>query len=209
MSGGRPEAMLARMNGPSLASTETSGGSGVEAVAAANEPDQRPTHVDEILRRVLVATDMSPTSSAAERAGIELSSRVGAGLVLLSVIDSSRLRLPGGLFHSRVDQIREQRESALQRIVARAREVGVAAQFMIWEGDPGTSVIEAAEAEGADIIIVGSHGRGPLGRRLLGSVSSYVVEHGRLPVIVIQPGQQLDEVWPVITRDDPGRAVSS
>jgi nucleotide-binding universal stress UspA family protein len=152
-------------------------------------------------RRVLVATDTSETSAGAERAGIELSSRVGATLVFLSVIDTSRLRLPGGLFHTRVDQVRARRESALAVSVARARQLGIAAQFIIWEGDPGASIIDAAEAETADLIVIGSHGRGPVGRLLLGSVSSYVVDHGRMPVMVIRPGQHLDDVLAVTGAD--------
>jgi nucleotide-binding universal stress UspA family protein len=150
-----------------------------------------------IPRRVLVATDTSWTSAAAEEAGIELSSRVGADLVFLSVIDPSRLRLPGGLFHTRVDQVRAELEWALAKVVAKARESGVVTQFLIWEGDPGACVGDAAEAEAADVILVGSHGRGPVGRLLLGSVSSYVVDHGRLPVVVVRPGQRLDDVWPI------------
>jgi nucleotide-binding universal stress UspA family protein len=148
-------------------------------------------------RRVLVATDTTPASAGAERAGLELSSRAGASLILLSVIDPSRLRVPGGLFHMRVDQVRSERESALAGIVAHARRLGIAAQFLIWEGDPGASVIEAAEAEGADVIVVGSHARNLVGRLLLGSVSAFVVEHGRRPVVVIRPGQLLDDVWPI------------
>jgi nucleotide-binding universal stress UspA family protein len=150
-----------------------------------------------IPRRVLVATDTTPTSAGAERAGLELSSRTGASLILLSVIDPSRLRVAGGLFHTRVDQVRSERESALARIVANARRLGVAAQFLIWEGDPGASVIEAAGAEGADVIVVGSHARNLVGRLLLGSVSAFVVEHGERPVLVILPGQLLDDVWPI------------
>lgn len=150
-------------------------------------------------RRVLVATDATATSTGAERAGIELAARVGASLIVLSVIDPSRLRLPGGLFHTRVDQVRAERESALALVVDVARRHGVTAQFLIWEGDPGAAVIEAAEAEGADIIVVGSHARGPVGRLLLGSVSSHVVDHGRRPVVVIRPGQRLGDVWPIAT----------
>src|SRR6185295_6495499 len=89
-----------------------------------------------------------------------------------------------------------QREVALAGIVASARELGVAAQFLIWEGEPGSSVIDAAEAEGADLIVVGSHNRGPLGRRVLGSVSSYVVRHARGQVVIVRPGQNLADVWP-------------
>jgi len=148
-------------------------------------------------RLVLVATDTSATSAGAERAGIELAARVGAGLILLSVIDPSRLRLPGGLFHTRVDQVRSDRQASLARIVVEARNRGVAALSLIWEGDPGAAVIEAAEAEGADVVVVGSHARGAVGRLLLGSVSSYVVGHSAQPVVVIRPDQRLDDVWPI------------
>jgi nucleotide-binding universal stress UspA family protein len=152
---------------------------------------------EETPRRVLVATDTTATSASAERAGVDLAARVGASLIVVSVIDPSRLRLPGGLFHTRVDLVRRQRESALAAIVASARQLGVAAQYLIWEGDPGASVIEAADAEGADVIVVGSHDRGPIGRLLLGSVSSYVVGHARRRTVIIPPGQQLSDVWPV------------
>src|SRR5439155_22741472 len=66
--------------------------------------DGERTAAEAVPRRVLVATDASPTSASAELAGLELSSRVGASLLFLSVIDPSRLRLPGGLFHTRVDR---------------------------------------------------------------------------------------------------------
>ena len=148
-------------------------------------------------RLVLLATDTSATSASAERAGVELAARIGANLILLSVIDPSRLRLPGGVFHTRVDQVRTERESALARIVEDARRHGVSALFLIWEGDPGAVVIEAAEAEGADVIVVGSHARGPVGRLLLGSVSSYVVDHAKRTVVVVRPGQRVDDVWPI------------
>ena len=128
-------------------------------------------------------------------------------MIFVSVIDPSHLRLPGGIFHTRVDQVRSQRETALARIVASARQAGVAAQYLIWEGDPGALVIEAADTEEADIIVVGSHGRGPIGRLLLGSVSSYVVDHGRRRVVVIRPGEQLSDVWPVSTPDRDSQAT--
>jgi nucleotide-binding universal stress UspA family protein len=153
------------------------------------------TQDEAIPRRVLLATDTSSASGSAEKAAIELAARVGASLIVLSVIDPSRLRLPGGLFHTRVDQVRAEREMAVTGIVEEARRRGISAQFLIWEGDPGTSVVEAAVAEGAGVIVVGSHARGPFGRLLLGSVSSFVVDHGPRPVVVIRPGQRLDDVW--------------
>ena len=146
--------------------------------------------------RVLVATDGTATSSGAEQAAIELAVLEGATLIVLSVIDPSRLRLKGGLFVSRVDQVRVERERGLSKVVDRARRSGVSAQFLVWQGDPGSVVLEAAEAERADLVVVGSHDRGPVGRLLLGSVSSHVVAHAAMPVLVVRPGQRLDDVWP-------------
>lgn len=153
--------------------------------------------------RVLIATDTGPTSRGAELAGIELAARTGASLILLSVIDPSGLRLPGGVFHTRVDQVRTQREAALALLVDKARLQGTSAQFLIWEGPPGPSVLEAADAEGADVIVMGSHGRGAVGRRLLGSVSSHVIDRVGPQVLVIRPGQHLDDVWPL----DPAECI--
>lgn len=147
-------------------------------------------------RRVLIATDGSPTSSAAERAGIELAALAHASLIVVSVIDPTGLRLPGGRLLSRVDQVRAERERALTQTIQDARRQGIPAQFLIWQGDAGDGVIEAAEAEGADLIVVGTRALGPVGRLLLGSVSSHVVTHARCPVLVLGKGDRLADVWP-------------
>ncbi len=53
------------------------------------------------------------------------------------------------------------------------------------EGDPGTAICAAALAVDADLVVVGSHGRGALARMVLGSTSTYVVHHCRRPVMVV------------------------
>ena len=106
----------------------------------------------------------------------------------MSVIDPGSLRLPGGRFRQRVDQVRSEREHVAQSLVARGRSIGVAVDFLVWEGDPGESIIEAATAEAADLIVVGSHGRGTVGRFLIGSVSDHVVRNAQCPVLVVRSG---------------------
>ena len=59
--------------------------------------------------------------------------------------------------------------------------------FLVWTGDPGDMIVEAAEAEHADMIVVGSHGRGAVGRLFLGSVSEHVVRNAPCPVLVVRP----------------------
>jgi nucleotide-binding universal stress UspA family protein len=96
------------------------------------------------------------------------------------------MRLPGGRFGLRIDQVRSAREEAAQELVGRGRAAGVRVIFLIWEGDPGESIVEAARSEQVDLVVVGSHGRGSVGRFFIGSVSEYVVRHAYCPVLVVR-----------------------
>jgi nucleotide-binding universal stress UspA family protein len=138
--------------------------------------------------RVLLATDLSPASEAATHKAISLAVEQDRELIVLTVIDPRRLRLPGGLFLRRVDQERARAQSGVQRVVARAQAAGVPAMFLVWEGDPAETIASASEAEGADLIVVGSHGRGRLATLLLGSVSRDVAEGALHPVVVVPSG---------------------
>lgn len=137
--------------------------------------------------KLLLATDLSEASSSATEQAFDLASRLGASLLVVSVIDPGSLILPGGRFHSRVDQVRERREAIAQALVERGRAEGIAVSFLVWDGDPGDMIVAAAEAEHADMVIVGSHGRGAVGRLFLGSVSEHVVRHAPCPVLVVRP----------------------
>jgi nucleotide-binding universal stress UspA family protein len=69
----------------------------------------------------------------------------------------------------------------------RGRQAGIAINFLIWEGEPGPAIVEAAASESADLIVVGSHGRGRVGRFMLGSVSDHVIRNAAAPVLVVRP----------------------
>jgi nucleotide-binding universal stress UspA family protein len=139
-------------------------------------------------RTIMLATDLSTASEAATTAALDLAATFGARLLAVSVIDPGSLRLPGGHFRVRVDQVRAERERYAQELVARGRSVGVTVDFLVWEGEPGESIVEAAQAEAADMIVVGSHGRSTVGRFLIGSVSDQVVRNAPCPVLVVRSG---------------------
>ena len=69
----------------------------------------------------------------------------------------------------------------------RARAAGVRATYLIWEGEPAESILEASVAEEADTIVLGSRPRTNLRRLILGSVSSVVATRATCDVIVV-PG---------------------
>ena len=136
-------------------------------------------------RRVLLATDLSDASEAATDAAIRLSVEHGAVLLVCSIVDLERLRLPGGRFLRRVDQERVHVADGARAVVARARERGANATYLVWDGDPAPMILAAAGSEHVDAIVMGTHGRGRLGRLLMGSTSKRVSEEAHCKVIVV------------------------
>jgi nucleotide-binding universal stress UspA family protein len=152
--------------------------------------DFHPAHVTAQRGRfskVLLATDLSKVSEDATTEAVDLCRALTASLLVLNVID-----VRPGFAHqirpssspSRLDQLRAEREQKLLAIVEQARGTGVPATFLVWTGEPGQSIVSAAEAEGADLIVVGTRALDRAGRFLLGSVSDYVVNHSTCPVLI-------------------------
>jgi nucleotide-binding universal stress UspA family protein len=135
------------------------------------------------IRRVLLATDLSDASETATERAIAVAQGLGAALIVVSVIDPVMRRSSGDL---RVDQLRRIQEARVADLVERARRRRIQTEFMMWTGEAGESIVDAAAAERADLVVVGSRGRGSLGRAILGSVSDHVVRHAPCPVMVVR-----------------------
>src|SRR4051812_44918681 len=143
----------------------------------------RPTQRGRI-RTILLASDLTPASEGAEDLAFELASGLGSSVLLVSVIDPGGQWLPGVGYRQRVDQVRASREASAQRIVERGHREGVPIRCLIWEGDPGESIVEAAVAESVDLIVVGTHGRRGMDRLVVGSVSGRGGRGAPVPVLV-------------------------
>jgi len=142
------------------------------------------TYRDHSTRRVLLAVDQRTTANGSVDEAIRLARDERADLIVLSVLEPSNLRLPGGLTR-RVDQERDRLETGARTIVSRAREAGVSATYLIWEGDPAETILEASSAERADVIVLGSRPRTDLRKLFLGSVSTHVTRTASCQVIVV------------------------
>ena len=136
------------------------------------------------IHTILLATDLSSASANAEELAFELAARLRGALLLVSVIDPRGLWMPNGRYRERMDQAREARQIAAKGIVDRARREGVSVRTLIWHGDPAEAIVEAAVAEGVDLIVVGSHQRRGMDRLVMGSVSEQVVRTSPVPVVV-------------------------
>jgi nucleotide-binding universal stress UspA family protein len=139
------------------------------------------------IQAVLLATDLSPISDGAAVQAIDLCASLGARLLVLNVIDVRQgfgRQLRPGTRASRIDQLRAERERQLMTVVSQARSMGIDASFLVWSGEPGQSIVSAADAEQADLVVVGTRALDRAGRFLLGSVSDYVVNHSPCPVLI-------------------------
>jgi nucleotide-binding universal stress UspA family protein len=136
------------------------------------------------LETILLATDLSPASDAATEQATELAVRLGARLLVVHVIGLMQGMVP--IPRSRAVEDRDARTLAAQAVVQAARAAGAVATFLLWEGDAADGILAAAEAEAADIIVVGTHSRTVVGRYLLGSVSDQIVHRAPCPVLVVK-----------------------
>ena len=90
------------------------------------------------------------------------------------------------------EQVLEDQIKYHQEIASRAegllRECGLRAHGRVLEGDPREVLLDTARHEGADLIVVGSHGRSGLSKLVMGSVAAHVVTHAPCSVLVVRFG---------------------
>ena len=141
-------------------------------------------------RTILLATDLSSASTFAETEGITLARDLRSSLVVLSVIDPKSPRSGRGEWLQRMDQARSALEDRSRNLMARARAEGVPVRLLIWAGDPAESIVDAAVAESAAYIVVGSHGRHGMDRMVQGSISDQVIRNATVPVVVARQREE-------------------
>lgn len=77
-------------------------------------------------------------------------------------------------------------EELTARVERELRDAGLATEAKVVQGDPREAIVDAARTMGADLVVVGSHGRTGLQKLVMGSVASHVVAHAPCTVIVVK-----------------------
>ena len=144
-------------------------------------------------RRILLCTDGSTRAQLAAREGLELAAALRASVVVLLV--SMPFEPPAGYetFPLAEQIVRHERASkaaasrALDAVARRAKTLGVACRTLhIGRYPPAQTIVETAQKERCDLIVVGSHGRGALSQLLLGSVATRVAATCSVPVLIVR-----------------------
>jgi universal stress protein A len=140
--------------------------------------------------RLLVATDFSDTAEKAWTRARDLARALGAELVLLHVFVEAPLYSETPFNAPEVREVYESGKAwvtgQLEKWATDARAEGLRARTVLRTGVPYREILAAAEEERADIIVIGTHGRGGLERALLGSVADRVVRLAPCPVLTIR-----------------------
>jgi nucleotide-binding universal stress UspA family protein len=145
-----------------------------------------------MFKAIVVGTDGSETASEAVRQATELAHELGARVLIVSAyepITDARLRqteqeVPRDL--QWMINPREDVDATLQAASEGVRERGVAVETFARQGDPADAILDVAEEQSADLIVVGNKGMTGAKRFLLGSVPNRVSHHAPCSVLIIR-----------------------
>jgi nucleotide-binding universal stress UspA family protein len=139
-----------------------------------------------MVKTVLVGTDGSEHAGRATAMAADLARRYGASLVVVTVVEPAYLPPEAALMADRIETARrEEAERLVRGEAAKLATAGVDVRGEVLFGAPAEEMVRAAGALGADLVVVGSRGRGAVARMLLGSVSDRLVRQSHQPVLVV------------------------
>lgn len=136
-------------------------------------------------KNILVAVDGSEQSDKAVREAVKIAARNETSLFVLNVKDD--VRLYGSAYG--VPLILENLEEQSQAIIERASEIiKKQVEFKAYrvEGSPKKEIVDFAQANDIDLIVIGVTGKGAFDRLLVGSTTAYVIDHARCNVMVVK-----------------------
>jgi nucleotide-binding universal stress UspA family protein len=135
-----------------------------------------------MFENVLVPTDGSKPARKAVQTGIELATEQGATVHGLYVVEPTYATEPGEV----TETLKRRGERIVSDIAEEAEVQGVPAVTEVQLGTPHEILLDYADANDIDLIVMGTHGRTGLGRYLLGSVTQKAVRLAEVPVLTVQ-----------------------
>lgn len=139
-------------------------------------------------KKILLPTDGSKYSQKAEKHAIFLAEKTGAEILALSVIENN---FSIGLPDDTVDEINQLLKEETKENLGKVNDLkdqlddNVKITSLIKEGSPAAAILDVAEEENVDLIVIGSSGKSGFDRFLMGSVATKVVKSAKCSVLVV------------------------
>jgi nucleotide-binding universal stress UspA family protein len=140
-------------------------------------------------KNILVPTDLSEGADEALDYACELAKMFGAKIHLINVIGIPTLGVPElgvALTSTVIDQIIHDNQVALDKVAESKACKAQIGQVLLRTGDARDIINQTAKEVGADLIVMGTHGRRGVSRALLGSVTETVVRTAPCPVLTVR-----------------------
>lgn len=140
------------------------------------------------LKKIFIATDGSEQNRRAIEYGIELAKIAGGKIFVGYVVDTAAFAsIPMDAGWEMMYELMEtEAKEAVQKVEVLAKQAGVEVETVVLEGHPSNEIIEFAQKNGIDVIVMGTLGKSGLDRFLLGSVAEKVTRNSTVPVLVVK-----------------------
>lgn len=140
------------------------------------------------LKRIVVATDFTENSLPALEMAFNLSLETQATLYLVNVLEIPAITAPPmAAMHIPIEEMREGALERLEQLIPENWESEAQIETAVLTGPPADTIADFAEEKGADMIIVGTHGRKGLARVFLGSTAESLLREAPCQVLVVKP----------------------
>lgn len=140
-----------------------------------------------MFKKILVPIDVSHSDSGEPglKAAAEIAAKTGAKLVLMNVVGDIPNLVADQLPSNYMEATQSRAVEALERLAAKHKLASDNFEIQTTHGKTYSSILKAAEADGADLIVIASHDPGAADY-LLGSTAAKVVRHAHCSVLVVR-----------------------
>lgn len=148
-----------------------------------------------LYKNIFIATDGSKQNRKAVQHGIELAKLSGAKLYAGYVVDTAAfasIPMDAG-WEMMYELLEKEANVATDSVEDLAKAAGIPFETVVLEGNPSHEIIEFADNNNIDLIVMGTLGKTGFDRFLLGSVAEKVTRNSKVPVLVVRGDSEGDE----------------
>ncbi|MBU1208782.1 MAG: universal stress protein [Proteobacteria bacterium] len=158
------------------------------------------------IKKILYATDLSENSAYAFRYAVSSAQQHGAKIHILHVLEEIKTSLLWAYFEmDKLQEIREKGKEEIKDRIQKRLEIFCQRELMddpkcldllasteVTEGDPAAEILRKANELEADLVVMGTHGKGLLAHAFLGSVAEKILHRTKIPVLTIPIPKETD-----------------